>query len=87
MLGITTILFVLIGSAVGPLLQGTLLTQAGDLVTGQMALARQQALTNDQIVEVRFYQCALGGATMQDHSLQMFSWLLIFRKAKEVRFW
>ena len=42
--------------AVGQLLKGSSLTQAANLLTDQTAAARQQALTRNRSIEVRFYK-------------------------------
>jgi uncharacterized protein (TIGR02596 family) len=42
--------------AAGNLLKGSSLTQAANLLTDQMAQARQHALTKNRVVEVRFYR-------------------------------
>src|SRR5256885_1216718 len=41
--------------AAGNLLKGSSLTQAANLLTDQTAAARQQALTRNRSIEVRFY--------------------------------
>src|SRR6188508_593608 len=42
--------------AAGHLLKGSSMTQAANLLTDQTAAARQQALTRNRSVEVRFYR-------------------------------
>lgn len=42
--------------AVGSLLRGSAVTQAGTLLTDQVSLARQHALSRNRVVEVRFYR-------------------------------
>ena len=42
--------------AVGSLLRGSALTQAATLLTDQVSLARQHALSRNRVVEVRFYR-------------------------------
>jgi len=44
--------------AAGNLLKGSSLTQAANLLTDQMAAARQHALSRNRVVEVRFYRFA-----------------------------
>ena len=42
--------------AVGSLLRGSALTQAATLLTDQVSLARQHALSRNRVIEVRFYR-------------------------------
>lgn len=46
--------------AANTILRGSQLTQAAQLVSGQLSLARQQALTRNRSIEVRFFQYADG---------------------------
>jgi uncharacterized protein (TIGR02596 family) len=68
--------------AVMPLLRGSQLTGATDQLVGTLTRARQEALTKDNSVEVRFYQYAniqVPGESPNDpstwkyHALQFFS--------------
>jgi len=61
--------------AAGQLLKGSSLTQAANSLTDQTATARQQALTRNRSVEVRFYSFAdpeLPGDVAQYRALQYF---------------
>jgi uncharacterized protein (TIGR02596 family) len=42
--------------AAGPMLKGSQLTQSGTVLSDQLSLARQRALTKNRAVEVRFYR-------------------------------
>ncbi len=46
--------------AANTILRGSQLTQAAQLISGQLSLARQQALTRNRSIEVRFFQYADG---------------------------
>jgi uncharacterized protein (TIGR02596 family) len=53
---IMVILMAFVAPAVIGMLQGSQLTQAGQLVLGQLGLARQEAISQDAIVQERFYK-------------------------------
>ena len=57
-MAIAVILITLLVPATTQILGGSDLTQTNQLLTNQLALARQQALTQNHPVEVRFYQFA-----------------------------
>ena len=61
-MAIAVILITLLVPATTQILGGSDLTQTNQLLTNQLALARQQALTQNHPVEVRFYQFADTGA-------------------------
>lgn len=68
LLAVMAIIVIMLSFA-GPMIQGgmkgTRLTQAGQLVTGQLELVRREALTHNRSVEVRFYKCAEPSAPAQ----------------------
>jgi uncharacterized protein (TIGR02596 family) len=55
-MSVILLLAALIGPPVGSLLRGSNLTRGGDMIIGQLAQARQYAVTKNRLVEVRFYQ-------------------------------
>jgi uncharacterized protein (TIGR02596 family) len=62
---IMVLLLALVGPAVTGMLQGSQLTQAGELVQAQLDLARQEAIAQNATVQVRFYQFADPGSPGQ----------------------
>lgn len=52
------LLMALVVPAVTGMMQGSQLTAAGQLVMGQLDLARQEAIAQDAIIQVRFYKFA-----------------------------
>lgn len=60
-MAVIAILIALIAPVTSGLLRGNLLTQSGEMVTDQLILARQAALTNSRTVQVRFYQLPQNG--------------------------
>lgn len=60
-MAVIAVLIALVAPVTSGLLRGNLLTQSGETVTDQIILARQSALTNSRIVEVRFYQLPKNG--------------------------
>jgi uncharacterized protein (TIGR02596 family) len=53
---IMAVLALLAAPAASTIVKGSRLTQAGQMVSGQLGMARQAALTKNRPVEVRFYQ-------------------------------
>lgn len=66
LLTVMAVMIILVGlivPAVGPLLRGTSMTQAGEMVGDQFVLARQNATTTNRPVEVRFYELPVTSAS------------------------
>lgn len=57
-MSIIALLVTLVTPAASSILRGSAITQAADMVVGQLALARQTALTDNRAVEVRLYRFA-----------------------------
>ena len=55
-IGIMGMLIGLVGPPAANLLRASNLTRGGDMIVGQLAQARQYAVTKNRIVEVRFFQ-------------------------------
>ena len=70
---IILILLALVVPATSTIFKGTQLTQASDLLTSQLTLARQEALTRNQTVEVRLYRYAPLGTTSYYCAIQCFA--------------
>lgn len=61
-MAVIAVLIALVAPVTVGLLRGHLVTQSGEMVTDQLILARQAALTNSRVVEMRFYQLPKPGA-------------------------
>jgi len=55
---VMVLLMAFVAPAVVGMMQGSQLTQAGQLVMGQLDLARQEAIAQNAVVQVRFYKFA-----------------------------
>ena len=62
-MAIMVIMLVLVVPVAGKLLRGSNLMQSGELVSDQLALARQSAIASNRTVQVRFYQLPIPSAT------------------------
>lgn len=61
-MAVMTILITLVAPAATSILRGNNLTQSGEMVSDQIVLARQAALTGNRPVQVRFYQLPVPSA-------------------------
>ena len=74
-IAVISVLLVLVVPATSTMFRGTQISQATDSLTAQLTLARQEALTRNQTVEVRFYQYAATGTTQRYCAMQCFELL------------
>lgn len=84
-MGIIVIILAFVAPAAIGIVRGNKMTQASQIVSGQLSLARQTAITKNVPVEVRFYQFAdpeTPGETVSDPSTWRFRAVQAFEVVK-----